>query len=226
MKKASSALLLLILVIGLLVSCNNELPDNETESLIGTKGQAGGIIVFDKGEYSDGWRFLEAAPHFIVYKSNVPTIESTFSKDYENLYFGFYDFAGEDNTIICTPNASIGAGKENTDLLVAGIGDKSAVTKPGTNYTTKNYCAKACADLVVEHDGVTYDDWFLPSIEELKHYELVYYSNDNNVLSNLYSAKIASSSTIDEDSIWCLQSDWATKASREDGFLVLPFRRY
>ncbi len=45
----------------------------------------------------------------------------------------------------------IGAGKQNTDDILAGCSDYNS------------FAAKACDELVVEN----YDDWYLPSIEEL-----------------------------------------------------------
>ena len=50
---------------------------------------------------------------------------------------------------------AIGSGWENTERIVNTLGDG-------------NYAAKLCYDLVVEHNGVIYDDWFLPSADELK----------------------------------------------------------
>ena len=225
MRKIPVVFFITIVIIGLVSSCAGPEPTYESEqsSIIGTRGPAGGFIVYDKGEYSDGWRFLEAASRFIVYNNGMPTLEHFFNTDYDLLFFGFYGWGEDDSTIICTPNVSIGSGKENTELLVAGIGDGSAVTNPGTNYTTKKYCAKACADLVVEYNGVTYDDWFLPSKDELNLISGDYYLDiDPNWTVN----RVASSSTIDEDSIWCTRDLWDEKASREGGFLVLPFRRY
>ena len=37
---------------------------------IGSKGQAGGILFYDKGSYSNGWRFLEVAPANTEFRDN------------------------------------------------------------------------------------------------------------------------------------------------------------
>ena len=39
-----------------------EMPSDEAKYAIGDSGPAGGIIFYDKGDYSYGWRYLEAAP--------------------------------------------------------------------------------------------------------------------------------------------------------------------
>ncbi len=56
---------------------------------------------------------------------------------------------------------AIGTGKSNTERIVAKFGDVEPYEK------RVDYAAKLCADLVVTKDGVTYDDWFLPSKDEL-----------------------------------------------------------
>ena len=63
---------------------------------IGDKGPAGGIVFYDKGEYSDGWRYMEAAP----YNS---TVASAYSLP-----------AGDTTTGI-----GIGTGKANTAAFLA-----------------------------------------------------------------------------------------------------------
>lgn len=61
-------------------------------------GPAGGLIFYDKESYSDGWRFLEAAP---------PSTEWT-SRDW-----------GSSGFLVGGTSESIGDGKDNTDLIVS-----------------------------------------------------------------------------------------------------------
>lgn len=95
---------------------------------------AGGHVFFDKGLYSDGWRYLEAAP---------------VSTQWVAVQWGGY------GTSIGATGLAIGDGIENTQRIIDELG------QDGT------YAALLCANLSVEHDGVTYDDWFLPSHDEL-----------------------------------------------------------
>ena len=94
---------------------------------IGDIGPAGGYVFYDKGSYSDGWRYLEAAPEDI----------------------GRYH--REQNESSYETQTRIGGGKSNTE----GIVRVSIMSEYGG--------AKACADY--SYGG--YDDWFLPSKDEL-----------------------------------------------------------
>jgi hypothetical protein len=71
---------------------------------IGSIGPAGGVIFFDKGYYSDGWQYLEAAPRDqhpgIVWRK----LENFYSRNY--------------NT-----NTGIGSGKNNTLSIIQNEGD-------------------------------------------------------------------------------------------------------
>ncbi|MDR3302273.1 MAG: DUF1566 domain-containing protein [Spirochaetaceae bacterium] len=96
---------------------------------VGGRGPAGGWIFYDKGEFSDGWRYLEAAPVDIsvtaawgAYPDGVPGTAT-----------------------------GIGAGKANTQIIV-------------TKYPTPSNYAANCCDAYVY--GL-FDDWFLPSKDEL-----------------------------------------------------------
>jgi uncharacterized caspase-like protein len=95
---------------------------------IGDTGPAGGIIFFDKGKASKGWRFLESAP--MDQSSGIQWSNSS-RKD------------------IAT-DVAIGMGRANTAAIIAAQG-------PGS------YAASLCDSLVVGD----YDDWFLPSKDEL-----------------------------------------------------------
>ena len=94
---------------------------------VGDTGPAGGIIFYYKGSYSDGWRYLEAAP-----------------SDQGRVEWGGYQ------TSVGGTGTAIGSGKSNTEKIVNKLG-------------SGNYAARLCYDF--ELGG--YDDWFLPSKDEL-----------------------------------------------------------
>ena len=121
--------------------------------IIGDVGPAGGVIFYDKGSNSDGWRYLEAA-----------SASHEFS---EKVWGGMYI------TVKGTETA-IGTGKSNTEQIVARFGNSEP------HKFKADYAAKVCADLVVIKDGVTYDDWFLPSKDEL----MLYYDLSHNLRGN------------------------------------------
>ncbi|HEY9053779.1 MAG TPA: hypothetical protein VIO60_03065 [Rectinemataceae bacterium] len=97
---------------------------------IGDMGPAGGLIFHDKGSYSDGWRYLEASP-----------VESS----------GYLMWSSTRDTLTGTSDRSIGAGKSNTDWIMA-TGNES-------QFPAAWYCAN------LEYNGAT--DWFLPSRDEI-----------------------------------------------------------
>ena len=99
------------------------------EEVTSAVGSAGGYVFYDKGYYSDGWRYLEAAP-------------SDLSSEY---LFGGY------GVTISNTSTAIGKGETNTENIVTQLG-----------YGT--YAAIEC--VLYTYNG--YNDWFLPSIEELK----------------------------------------------------------
>ena len=107
---------------------------------IGESGPAGGYVFYDKGDYSNGWRYLEAAHERYEFK--------------DKPWGGFGTEVGGTGT-------GIGMGAGNTKMIVTKFGN----VEPDNQKT--DYAAKLCADLVVTKDGVVYDDWFLPSEEEL-----------------------------------------------------------
>ena len=102
---------------------------------IGDRGPAGGIVFYDKGSFSDGWRYLEAAPS------------------------GWYNGGREDPTAVWANEAKeigtavgIGSGIENTAAIAERL-----------RYAESGRAAQMCDDL--EFGG--YNDWFLPSKDEL-----------------------------------------------------------
>jgi len=92
-------------------------------------GPAGGWIFYDKGSYSDGWRYLEAAPSDQSTGAPWGCVGTAIS--------------GADGT-------AVGTGEQNTyDILKV--------------CTTDGIAADVCANLSLGG----YDDWFLPSKDEL-----------------------------------------------------------
>ena len=106
-------------------------PTAERVYRIGDTGPAGGLIFFDKGNDSGGWRYLEAAPADIPSRlfmtSEAVNIES---------------------------QRAVGTGRSNTQALMVQANNL------GGGF---GWAAQACA--AFEHNG--FDDWFLPSRDEL-----------------------------------------------------------
>ena len=103
----------------------------------GNIGPAGGYIVLDKGNYIDGWRYLEMAP-INVSDSAAWGCPGVYISSIANDLYGNY----LDN--------EIGTGDLNT-LLITEICDDEATA----------------ADLVSNWSYGGYNDWFVPSIREL-----------------------------------------------------------
>ena len=118
---------LLIIVVFLIPGCGSPIPP--LTYTVGDTGPAGGLIFYDKGSSSDGWRYLEAAP----------SDQSTGIQWYN----GNYVVTGATGT-------AIGTGQANTTAIVTIQG-------------AGNYAAQLCNDLT---EG-GYNDWFLPSKDEL-----------------------------------------------------------
>ena len=142
-------------------------------------GPSGGYVFYDKGEYSDGWRYLEAAPADLRIVGGIPTIDSNasgYSGATTGYVFGCYRTANNGSNLYvngtttynaadCTGTA-IGTGKTNTQLLVNAMGSETYSLRSGSSKTA-NYVARLCDILTHTVNGVTYNDWFLPSKDEL-----------------------------------------------------------
>jgi len=109
-----------------------------------TIGQAGGYVFYDKGYYSDGWRYLEAAPgSFEISKA--------------------WGLLG----VSCPgTDTAIGSGRENTQAIIRFLAENivgiDEDNEPIIGETDR--AAQYCDALVIGE----YDDWFLPSRDELE----------------------------------------------------------
>lgn len=150
------------------------------DSLLPVNTGEAGIMFYDKGYYSDGWRYLEVSSADVRVVDGIPTIDKR-TKGYDKAdagyIFGFYrDTPDGSNLYVngtrvysernCT-GSSLGDGFYNTELIVRAQGDEAYSDYSGDSGTWF-YAAKICDDLIYRAaDGTVYDDWFLPSKDEL-----------------------------------------------------------
>ncbi len=84
---------------------------------IGDTGPAGGIVFYDKGKVSDGWRYLEAAPS--DQSSGVPWWNGSY--------------------VSIVTGTGLGTGKSNTDAIIAAQGSGSYAATLCRNLTLGGY---------------------------------------------------------------------------------------
>ncbi|NCC12124.1 MAG: hypothetical protein EOM32_02005 [Spirochaetia bacterium] len=143
---------------------------------VGDLGPAGGVVFHDKGVYSNGWRYLEAASTDVVdaYHKGETTYEWGGKLTYLNHI---------NNTLIGT-SLAIGTGEANSLAMIAALSKYSYI------YSGADLCRE-----VYRQGG--YSDWFLPSILEL---DLMARLTDGKagaftLLSGVYWSSSESSST-------------------------------
>ena len=107
-------------------------------SVLRGTGPAGGLIFYDKGSYSDGWRYLEAAPA---------------STEGGTQWSSYGAFIGETAT-------GIGTGQSNTNIIVKWL-NSHGETNRAAQFCDDLVVASDWAFLP------KFDDWFLPSKDEL-----------------------------------------------------------
>ena len=148
------------------------------EYKVGETGPAGGYVFYDKGEYSEGWRYFEAAPADLVFGGEFDQPSLDYSVRYKQFEMCFGEYclpSSENNTVFAdgkkmgSTKTELGTGNHNTQFLLSAMEDK-AVCSLGLQYYTETgvYAARMCDLLKDETSGLIFDDWFLPSLDELE----------------------------------------------------------
>ncbi|MDR2447857.1 MAG: DUF1566 domain-containing protein [Treponema sp.] len=110
-------------------------PPASTIYKIGDTGPAGGIIFYDKGNNSGGWRYLEAAPATTEVTCQWSISQTIATKSIQD-------------------SRGLGTGKSNTEYIM------QQAMQIGGGF---GWAAQICDELEVNG----FDDWFLPSRDEL-----------------------------------------------------------
>ncbi len=141
---------------------------------VGWIGPAGGYVFYDKGSYSDGWRYLEAAPAGWSGSAEDPRV-----------LFGYYKTP---SPAAVGTGTEIGTGAANSAALVSKMGNAAYISRSADMTTNPNYAAKRCEDYVIGE----FDDWFLPSKDEL-----------NAMFQNLHSIGLGGLTGHRSYAYWC-----------------------
>lgn len=188
---------------------------------VGDQTIAGGFVFYDKGEYSDGWRYLEAAPADLRIVNGTPTIDSSlngYSTEYPHFPFGCGSYSITDT--------AIGTGWSNTQSLVASMGENASLSYYANSDTTADYAARLCDILVFTKNNVTYDDWFLPSRDELN---LMYTNLKEEGLGGFVNSYYWSSSASSSTAAWIQNfsnGEQISNFGRPDNENVRPIRSF
>ena len=219
------------------------------------RGPAGGYVFYDcdadnessvnDGRGDDnlmssecGWRYLEAAPADLRLVDAKPTVDSTLKGYYGGTYrfiFGYYRESSDGSNLYvsgktefdddCT-RKGVGEGKRNTKLIIDAMGNAAYESSSGA-VTTAEYAARLCNELIYKNeDGAVFEDWFLPSTNELK----LMYTNLYKQGFGLFSSDsiYLSSSEVFNTGVWTLYFDdgFYRVNSRGNSFRVHPIRAF
>ena len=141
--------------------------------IVGSRGPANGIVFYDKGFYSKGWRYIEAAP------TDLPFLEW----------------------------GCMGSQINNTSIALVGNGLLNSITISNYHDGLNNYyqnpviCNSQNNGTVVAREALllvsdNFDDWFLPSENELL---LMYQNLKVQNLGNLSNANYWTSTQVDAE---------------------------
>lgn len=183
---------------------------------IGETGPAGGIICYDKGLVSDGWRYLESAPAGWTGSAYDPKAQ-----------WGAYPFSLNGEVL----ETGLGKGLKNSEIIVAYnklIQGNHAVyeqlpydKRPFSEAYDGSVAAAICMNATING----FDDWYLPSQDELT------FMRNNLYSKNLgsFQADLYWSSSMSGDRSGTMVNFWngATGGAYTDNsYYIRPVRKF
>ena len=171
----------------------------------------GDLIFYDKGYYNDGWRFLEASKNDISILYGYPCISDARNQSNNLISFGYARKASNKQNLYtnktslydenCT-SPSIGKGITNSEKLYSLYGDEFFANAIGDIIQWDNPVSM-CLNLVVTNKDDFFDDWFLPSIEELEMLYAFFKSQGNVPFYGTYWSSTEANYSGSANYMWC-----------------------
>lgn len=187
-------------------------------------GEAGGLVFYENPNYlTDGWRYLEAAPFGWYDGGNDPTFQ-----------WGSVGYPSTNPAI----STAVGTGKANTESIVfhhdtlwiiyPEKGDYYTNPTAYSSFSDGTVAAKVCTEYSVIHENKTYNDWFLPSKDELALMKINLHEESLGGFTDSYywSSSLLSYSS---DGAWAQYfKSWQHQDGNSNSFkyLVRPVRAY
>ena len=168
--------------------------------VVGDIGPAGGVVFYDAGSRKSWGRYLEAAPE-ATEGSGLPWKKLPFRDQQYPLYVNTPKATAQQQRVAAK---SIGMGEINTLRIVR-------------RYRVANYAARFAQTLVVNG----YDDWFLPSVDELC--EMYKFMHANAVpIDGTHNTFYWSSSEYDYNNAWTINFKDGQEFDREKYLVPAP----
>lgn len=211
------------------ITAQKDANGNAPKYQLGGFGEVG-IVFYDKGFYSDGWRYLECAPHDLKVIDGIPSVDVSDGnyvdkRSVGEFVFGYARKNADDENQFAHTETVVGAGSSNTEKLVNLMISKACVCSRGQGpqalSKTRDYAALLCSKLVYEEKH----DWFLPSSAELVMMCEMLHKNYKGWFSN---EKYWSSTEMGGNYAWCV--DFSTGRQeylyRGEEFRIRPIRAF
>lgn len=180
-----------------------------------------------------GYRYLEAAPNDLKLVDDIPSIDSSafgYETAADEFVFGYYRKPSSDTNLYVNGTTSysgnitsdsIGYGILNSQRMLDVYGDYT--TDPNSAFLSRNYYYPVKIVAELEFNG--FDDWFLPSCDELS---LMYEELGNSTFNTSTSYWSSSEYNFNAGSLWSVDFLYGEEieADRSEALRIRPIRAF